>query len=719
MAATWEELEQKFGGAVPRAAASADPWAELEAEFTTAAPPTLPRQTVKSVAELPKREAGAMDRVKAAAAGVNKGFFSDLLGLPVDTVANVVDLVKAGYGTAVTAAGRPDLAPELMDRSGVIGSSAWLDRQINNGGMGAAINNPVPDDGLSRILYTTGRVGGASIVPSPKVPISGIQQARNISAGAVSGATAGTVGEVAPEYAGVAGTLPATVRATGSAAFKRSIRGDEAGRRNMEQRVQDFKNAGVDAPSVGLASGNQFVQGMENLLAQTPGSVGLYQRASQANTTGMQNRTNRIRDDISPSYGASETGAAIQSDLRGPFKERVQNTYGALNDRVERIIGADTVVPATNSINTTSLLTTPVKGAEATSSNFINAKIGKIGKDLQTDSGGMPATTTNSLIVGPNGRPAFQTVTPAVAPTGVPFSALKTLRTRIGQEAASKNIMATPQEAEFKLLYGGMSDDMRQAAINADRMLTGGQASQPATTSLNRANGYYSSAMDRIGNLNTLANRNTPESAYNSVATSLQSGPTTYARVRNAVQPETRQKIAATVIDDLGRAKPGQQTADGDAWSPATFLTNYSKLDQKAKTALFTRLPGGKTHADNLSDIAKAAEMIGQGSKIWANPSGTGAALSARGTFGAIGLGAFYQPIYAAGAAGSLLGANAASRLFLSPIFVNWLAKAPKNNPAKLQSYMQRLVINAQSTKDAQFQQDVATYVQSVEQPLE
>jgi hypothetical protein len=667
------------------------------------------------------RKAGTLDRVRAGAAGVNKGFYSDLLGLPVDTAVNIIDLVKAGVGTVAGAAGRPDLMPEISDRAGIVGSSAWLEKKINEGGLGGAINNPNPEDGASRVLHMGGRVAGASIVPNPKAQISGANQIRNILMGEAGGLTAGTVGEVKPEWAGVAGMVPQLAAAGGIAATRQLVHGGEPGRKVMEQRLQDFQNAGVDNPSLGLATGNKLIQGAENILSVTPGSVGVYERNKNALLEAMRARTGQIRDQASTVYGPEETGMAIQADLKGPFKERIGNTYGRLNDRVEQVVGADTPVPVTESVLRSGQLTTPIPGAEATSSNFINPRIAKINRDLATDSGGRPAQVINSPIVLPNGQPAGQAVIPAVPPQGVPFSALKELRTKIGKEAASNAIMGTPEQADFKQLYGGMSQDMKNGVAMAD--LQNGTlptAAGSATTALNRANTYYSRAMNRADELNPIANRSTPEKAYDAVAKSLESGPTVYERLRGAVTPETRQKVVATVIDEMGMAKPGQQGADGDAWSPSTFLTNYNRLDPKARTELFKRIPGGEKLAADLHDVAKAADMVNQGSKVWANPSGTTAAAVSRGTLWTLTAGAFFQPL-AAGVVGSglLLGNQASQRLLLNPTFVGWLAKAPKVSPAGMQSYAQMLIANANKTNDQQFKRDVAEYLALVNQGME
>lgn len=489
---------------------------------------------------------------------------------------------------------------------------------------------------------------------------------------------------------------------------------------------------------------------------------------------GMKAKAESVRDAISPEHGPVVAGQAVQGDIKGAFRDRTKATAEILGDKVASIVGRDTIVPVSASMAKARQLSTPTKGAEATSRALIQPRISRIADNLETDvlgprldpqrlsagdptrnpaisslpqlrdaaglmnaQAGAPRTVANPSLwnepVLPRdqlpqrggaslapGRPGDSLMN-VQKPQGIPFGALKSLRTSIGEETQSNAIMGTPEQAQFKQLYGAMSQDMRQAASSADRTRAGVDtgpltpSQQPAGVALTRANKHFSTAMTRADELNGIANRSTPEGAYGAVEQSLRSGPTTWARLRSAVTPATRQKVAATVIDEMGMATPGQQTASGDAWSPRTFLTNYNKLYQNGGgEALFTRLPGGRSHADNLADIAKTAEMIGQGSKVWANPSGTSAALSARATLGGIGVGALYSPVLAAGTAGSLVAAHGASRLLTNPIFVNWLAKAPQNKQQTMQAYTQRLVVNAKFTKDTQFQQDVDDYLGSL-----
>jgi hypothetical protein len=319
----------------------------------------------------------------------------------------------------------------------------------------------------------------------------------------------------------------------------------------------------------------------------------------------------------------------------------------------------------------------------------------------------MPARPTKGPI-DPNGNAALWN---AQKEPGIPFSALKNLRTRVGQETQSNAIMGTPEQGEFKQLYGALSQDMKNGVSMAD-LLNGTKGSQ----ALARANEYYANAMTRADALNPLANRSTPEGAFRSVEQSLKSGPSTYDRVRNAVSPETRQKIVATIVGDMGKATPGQQNAEGSEWSARTFITNYNSIDPAARQSLFKRIPGGAEYAKNLEEIARAADMVNQGAKVWSNPSGTGAALSNRATVGALTVGAFLQPLYAAGVAGGLLAGHGASRLLTSPDFVKWLASAPKASPEAAQSHVQRLIEGAKLSGDKQYQQDVMEYVADLTQ---
>lgn len=739
-----------------------------------------------TVADQPApKKSSNLDIAMAPVAGANKGVLAGLLGLPVDTVANALDLAKAaaGWAGSKVRGDTPGEWTQPMDRAQIPGTSDWIAKQINAGagalGVRSPIENPAPDSAVGRGLYAGGQFAGMSVLPNPKAAIAPAQQAINAAIGGASGILGNAAGENAqnnPEIGVIASLLPQLIAHGAPSAVKATVRGNEQGRQDMAQRLQDFKNAGVDNPSVGLASGNGLIQGLENVLATTPGSVGPYEANKQAMLSGMQQKTNALRDTISPSTGATDAGMGIQSDLKNLFPTRVNATQSELADTLAKIIGPNSPTPVENSIATTTRLSTPIKGAEASTAGRTTGNIADLAANLKADAYGAPmfgndtrgmrlggvnegaAPYNTAARVGPygdainGGIAALQGKEPPVqfgggdrvplgytaketagaGPMGVPFAALKELRTEIGRQLNSKDILGTPQQGLLKQVYAAMSQDMKGAAMNSDRQTAGvpegplQSGEQPGLNAWNRGNAYYSRAATRAEDLNSLANNNTPAGAYNAVANSLNAGPTVYEKLRGVVSPETRSKIVGTIVDDMGKATNGQQNAEGSVWSPRTFLTNYNKLDPQSRTAMFTRLPGGAKMATQLGDIAKAADMVGQSSKIWANPSGTAAAGFARGTFGALGLGAtvglFYPPLLGAAAVtgAGMIGANQISqRLLLNPKFVNWLSQAPNVKPQDVQAQLQRLIATSKMSNDKQFQQDAYSYLDAVKQAIQ
>lgn len=691
-----------------------------------------------------KEPPGIMDRIKAGVTGVNKGFYSDLLGLPVNTVQNVLDLGRAAVGTAASALGKPEYAPDIPNREDIVGSSEWIAKKLNNAGLGAAINNPNPQDKTSRILHTGGRVAGSSAVPVPGMTLP--QQASNVAKGFAGGVIAGETGEVAPEWAGLAGMAPQILGAAVPAATRAAF-GGEAGRANINQRMAALRAGGVEEPSLGLATGSPTIQGLENLLSQTPGSVGLYARAGEKNIAGMKAKTEALRDALSKEYGPQVAGEAIQESIKNDFTNRFKTTQGNLYNAVDALIPGGSRIPVSSSADVLQRLTSGIESAPNIGQRFVNARIGDINQAFRTDTGldipsgplqtvrNVSPATPSQVISRGEGIPLEIPARPAISVTRkvnpyysvagegaarppdiptLPYSAVKQLRTEVGTELSNNPLVSDVPRSQWKQLYGGLSEDMRAAAA---------AAGPEATQAFNRANVYTQRGLGRMEDLQSLANRPTPESAYGAVGSSLKSGSTVYDRLRGALTPDARKQVVATVIDELGTATPGQQNAAGDVWSPRTFLTNYNKIDDNARSSLFKRIPGGETMKDDLAKIAKTTEMLSDSSKIWSNPSGTSQALVARGALGTIGAGVlgglFYAPLIApaATAAGGLLAANQVSqRLLLNPKFVNWLAKAPSvKTQDEATAYSLRLLNNAKMTNDPQFKQDVQQYLQSIQ----
>lgn len=653
-------------------------------------------------------DATAVDRANAMATGFNRGAITRTLGLPVDTVQNIIDLGKAGVGTVVTALGRPDLAPEVTsDRSGIVGSGDWIEKKVRDVGGSVLIDPSGPIDSTSRVLHSAGMGAGSAVVGGKLAPSTVAIQGKN----ALAGLTGGGAAQVAAEN----GASPATsiLVSMGPQAVavipngtKAAIRGGEKGRQQMAQRIQDFSAAGVDSPSVGLASNNKLVQGLENIFANTPGGVTVMQNARQNIINGMQNKLAMTREEVSPNYGADVSGRLIANDLSTLLKERVLGGYEGINNKLLTLINTEQRFPVTNSLAALSAATSVNPAAPQTTAAFIQPRINTLQRNMLADTLQAPENGAFKGLGVPGAEPANQ---------GLPVSALREVRSAIGREAASNAIIGTPEQADFKTVYGGLSSDIRNAAKITD-MEAGPQPNNkgPAERTFDRGNALYRSGMERIERVQPFVNKDAPEQTYNTLIQSGKENVSTLRAVKKSIGEEARASTAATYIDRLGRANPSNQNELGDVWSPERFLTNWNTINPKARKEIFSGFKGSEDASQSMDAIAKAAAMLRDSSKVWANPSGTGANVMAQGAIGATAFGALFNPVLAAKVAGGIGTVNMSARLMTNPKVVKWLAESTKLPDSEATAHLNRLVTMANASKDEQFKKDVAEYVSAL-----
>jgi hypothetical protein len=247
----------------------------------------------------------------------------------------------------------------------------------------------------------------------------------------------------------------------------------------------------------------------------------------------------------------------------------------------------------------------------------------------------------------------------------IPFSALKELRSRIGQKMSSVNLASNVQQATYKKIYGAISDDLREAAR---------ESGADALTALSRANKYTKSFHERIDKLQGFINKNEPEKIYRAAFEGTELGATRLRAVMQSLPKPEQKAVASSFISKMGKALPGQQDELGDVFSTERFLTNWNKLSPEAKQVLFNRF--GSDYRKNLDKIAETASMIREGSRVLANPSGTAAAGVQPATL------AVLATAVAAGQYKLLTGlltasalSRASAKAFTNPKYVNWLAE--------------------------------------------
>jgi hypothetical protein len=616
-----------------------------------------------------------MDAPNAIGTGFNQGL-ARLAGLPMDTARNVVDLGKAALGTPFLMAGKTP--PEMLqvgNRADVPLSGENLIRNMPKAMVQA--QNPEYEGGY--LQAAGGSLAGAT-TPG--------QAAMGVASGLAGKAAYEASGN--PALAIAAGMSPMGAANLAPMAARGMIRGGEAGRQEMIQRIEDLRRGGVDNPTLGLASGNGVLGGLETVLQTIPGSMGIFARARDSAINGMQATATRAADNASNNRGSTAAGQGIKRDLGSFYDRTVAPGYQRLNDMAEGAIGTDTPVQVTNAVNRSSQMSTPNPGAPATSATLIQPRIAEWNRTLRSDQGGAPGYTDGSGLYHP-----------PVPPNGVPYGVVKGIRTRIGAELASKDVVGTPEHGEISKMYGALSDDMKEAARQSDLA----KGPQPAVTrptsasgALDRANDFYRSGMARIERTDPFRTTSDPAQAFNSLQNTAKENVSTLQAVKKSVTPETRGSVAGTIIDRLGRATSGNQNDLGDRFSPQTFLTNWNKMTPKAREELFSGFPNSEAVMAEVSAVAKAASMMKDNSRHWFNSSGTAANAHARDLIFGAGVGTLaapfglMSPAIPTMAIGTMGASRAASRAMTDPRVVNWAAQRTDPNRADLGALTRYLV---------------------------
>jgi hypothetical protein len=347
---------------------------------------------------------------------------------------------------------------------------------------------------------------------------------------------------------------------------------------------------------------------------------------------------------------------------------------------------------------------------------------------LEKDAAPRGPTQVPSSILREDGSP-FQTEIPG-NPGGLPFEGIKGLRERIGQSAYADNpLLADANSAALKHLYRGAREDVRNAGTLADQQRIAQGQSPGVARQLDRADRFYSTTQTILEkSLAPLYKAGDPasEKAFYRVESSLRSGGHEITKDMARLPMKARRITAATLVDRIGRASPGQQDAEGSAFSAQTFLTNWNKMAPDAKNAIFLGMPERASVKGKLDSLAQVASYMRDGNKVFANPSGTasaaaslGAAASTGGGLvaigtGHVGAGSIALATTLGAAAAARLGANAMT----SPKVVNWLAQTTALKPHQMQAHLRRLNLMATNEEDEALRSELSDFARALEEEL-
>ena len=484
-------------------------------------------------------------------------------------------------------------------------------------------------------------------------------------------AASAILGGAGEEKGGAAGGLLGSLLGGAPAALtglsKLALRGGEAGQQRMADNLAAFAAAGT-TPTVGQATEGGLARGLESLLAKAPGSSGVMARKASTQAEEMGQQMARYADELAPGTDPTEAGAAIVKGIAGEggFVDRFKAQTKALYDAVDQHMPGDTAVPMPATQNLLAKLTTPIKGAEATSGVLANPKLQSIAKAITEDTQnsqlaglGDKPLPAGSVTFGPDGTPQLG------AGGTMPYQAIKALRTKVGDMIADAGLVSDVPRGQLKQLYGALSEDMRNGLKNV---------SPEAFAANNIAENTYRQGLDKIDKVDSIIGRaGGPEKVFGAALSGTRDGATTLNNVMSALRPEEQDIVTSAVVRRMGMANPGAQNDAGNVFSTQSFLTNWNSLSPQAKQALFK---SDSSIRDNLDKIARVTSNLREGSKVFVNPSGSAATGLQLGTAASAALAAISGNVGTLATIGAGVGsANLAARLMTNADFVRWLAR--------------------------------------------
>lgn len=487
----------------------------------------------------------------------------------------------------------------------------------------SAIGLPEPENATERVAQdAAGAMAGAGgvaklaqTVVNPMVTsvgqrlagILGMSPGIQVASAATGGSSAGLAreggaGPVGQMAAGLAGGLGPALAGAGARQLPRVALGaTDSNRARMLSNIAAFEGAGT-TPTVGQATQGRLAQGLESLFSRTPGGAGVLAKKATSQADDIAGAVDKIVGRLAPRAGAVEAGESISSGLEG-FKAGVKNLQGKLYNRLDDHLPPATPITVSRTKEALAALNSDIDGAPALSAMFKNGKIQGVERALASD------LNTGTTAYG--AQAARKTST-------LPYESIKKLRTLVGKEIDNASFVSDVPRDKWKALYAALSDDLGDAAQ---------KAGPDAYGAWKWANKFSKDQLGRLDDLAAVAGKDTPEKIFNAAMMGTADGDTVLQRVVSALPKMNRRDLAAAVVKRMGRATAGNQNDAGDAFSTNTFLTNWNKLSPEARSTLFGRI-GEAGLTDELMNLAKVSSNIREGSKVFANPSGTSGAMA-------------------------------------------------------------------------------------------
>lgn len=698
---------------------------EIQAEMARRAKGTnqsgLTAEDIK--AEMARRRGAAEQTTRrlglAGRAGV-QGVYGGVLGLPAltgDAYAGFSNLVNTAI-TNPAMAGIESLTGTQMPRANIYPPMPLTGAVTQNAASIADIMGLPRAETEGEMMFTRGgtaaveaaTLGGLGRMVAGAVPAAtrtaGVGRA--LADAPISGPLSAAVGTGASEYARQQGASPTAQLTTGLLAgsavpiaasipttaqnlLKTSLRGrDELG---MQRNIAQSQEIGVPV-SVGTTAGGGGARMLESALGNAPFARARMEAQREAEGAAIQRNIEELTGKLAPGGAdAVSAGQAITKGITENYIPRARQISSQLYGQVDTSIPKSTRIGLDKFTTTLKELTTPTPGAARTTGQFVNPFLRDLSANIAKDLGVKDLSKVTSL------RPSYEVVA--------------ALRTRIGQKLSDSSLAPDVPRGELKKLYSSLMQDIE-----------GSLATNPkAMADLRRANAFTRELHNKVDNvLDPVTSKQVPEQVFNAVMQNTQEAGTRLRTVMNSIPEAQRKIVSATVFDKMGKARPGQQGAEGTDFSVETFLTNWNKLSPLAKKEITRDFSPQMIRS--LDNITQTSERIRNVNRAMPNPSGTGITNSAFATLTALGSAAFgglTGNLGTAATAGGVVIAgsaipNVTARMMTNPRFVNWLSQQTKVPASAVSGQISLLRAINEKENDDLLQNDINNFLNSVQQ---
>ena len=430
-----------------------------------------------------------------------------------------------------------------------------------------------------------------------------------------------------------------------------------------KKSIQDAKELGVKIPTAGVATNAPIIQFIEKRLEQFPTGAGKFRDTFDEFKRTIVSATDEISQKYSKESGVEggEIGSEIRKGInKAKFKFLADQTR--LYDEAFDLVGDQAKGELKNLKKLKTELLQKYNQNPKAFNEYMGGSLKKI-DDILSQEGVMD------------------------------LKALRELRTAIrlstdGMGMGSVGI-TKPQSRYMTKIYDALTEDIKGIVL-----ASGGEK---AAKAMAKADAYTANRMqfDVVPVINKILDMDTDLKAYNFLVQGSKESSDQLKRVLRNLPENERNFVKASMLNRLGYQKPGGAKLESD-FSVNSFLTNFSKLSNSAKDALFDKDTKARQSLDKIVDLLENFKST----QSYANVSKTGDMIATGLAFVPLGYGGFMMQsgdVISGGLtmASGLIPPHFASKLVTNEDFINWIADAaPKmgRNPADIPFHLGRLM---------------------------